>query len=184
MEVELLHIHHGDKRKKIDTQTPEGKNEVERLLKNLCEQKCAIFLERGTKTYRVTGYDKETDQLIVQRPYKGRGKIPKAENMTVQEAKRAYCRVEAAPAKVAAVAPVAGGAELMANDEGILHLFAGGIKNTLVLVYDNGRKMNGADFRSGVALAVEEISLRLLGEDFDSYADECRSKMRAIGEPQ
>jgi hypothetical protein len=113
MQVEMLHIHHGDKKKKIDTSVAEGKNEVERLLKNLCEQKCAIFLERGKETYRVTGYDKATDQLIVERPRRA-GRKPKnlppaVDRMTVKEAERAYCRVDAASAKVTAVAPVAGG---------------------------------------------------------------------------
>lgn len=106
LEVELLHIHHGDKRKKIDTSLPEGKNEVEKLLKNLCEQKCAIFLERDKKTYRVTGYDKETDQLIVQSP---RGRKAKQDQLMKLEDGKASCHIAAADAKVAAVAPVAGG---------------------------------------------------------------------------
>jgi hypothetical protein len=115
MEVELLHIHHGDKKKKIDTAKPEGRNEVERLLKSLCGQKCAVFLERDQKTYRVTGYDKETDELIVERPKragrKKKGEVPDAtDRMKVEQASRAYCKVAAADAKVAAVAPVAGGA--------------------------------------------------------------------------
>jgi hypothetical protein len=108
MEVELLHIHHGDKKKKIDTATPEGKNEVERLLKNLCEQKCAIFLERGKEIYRVIGYEPAQDKLIVEITRRRKGK-KRIEQMTVAEAK-ATCRVEAGPAKVTAVAPVAGGA--------------------------------------------------------------------------
>ena len=120
MEVELLHIHHGDKKKKIDTTLPEGKNEVERLLKNLCAQKCAVFLERGKETYRVTGYDKDTDQLIVERPKRpGRKpKTPPVDRMTVKEAERAYCRVDAAPAKVTAVAPVAGGTSFLCKIRG------------------------------------------------------------------
>ena len=112
MEVELLHIHHGDKKKNLDTSTAQGKNEVELLFKNLCEQKCAVFLERGKKTYRVTGYDKETDQLIVENPRRPGRQAKNAlrgDRMKVSEAERAYCRVEAAPAKVTAVAPVAGG---------------------------------------------------------------------------
>lgn len=103
MEVELLHIHHGDKKRKIDTTQPEGRNEVEKLLKNLCEQKCAVFLERNKKTYRVTGYDPVKDELIVQLPRK-----KKSLQMKLEDGK-ASCRVEAGGAKVAAVAPVAGG---------------------------------------------------------------------------
>lgn len=103
MEIELLHIHAGDKRKQIDTTKPEGRNEVERLLKNLRDQKCAIFLERAKKTYRVTGYDPVKDELIVQLPRK-----KKSLQMKLEDGK-ASCRVEAGGAKVAAVAPVAGG---------------------------------------------------------------------------
>jgi hypothetical protein len=112
VEIELLHIHHGDKKKTIATQTPEGKTEVEKLFKNLCEQKCAVFLERGHKTYRVTGYDKDTDELIVENPKRAGRKSKDAlvgDRMKMEQASRAYCRVEAGPAKLAAVAPVAGG---------------------------------------------------------------------------
>ena len=105
MEIELLHIHHGDKRRKIDTSKPEGRNEVEKLLKNLCEQKCAIFLERGKKTYRVTGYDPAKDELIIET---GVGKRKKTSQMKTEKSK-ATCQVAAAEAKIAAVAPVAGG---------------------------------------------------------------------------
>lgn len=105
MEVELLHIHHGDKKRKIDTTLPEGRNEVEKLLKNLCEQKCAVFLERNKKTYRVTGYDPIKDELIVE---SGRGKRKQTTTTKLDDGK-ATCRVDAVTAKVAAVAPVAGG---------------------------------------------------------------------------
>jgi hypothetical protein len=107
MEIELLHIHHGDKKKKIDTALPEGRNEVEKLLKSLCAQKCAVFLERDKKTYRVTGYDPVKDELIVESPGRGRRKAATSQ-MKVADAK-ATCHVAAAQAKVAAVAPVAGG---------------------------------------------------------------------------
>ena len=106
MEVELLHIYHGDKKRKIDTTKAEGRNEVEKLLKNLCEQKCAVFLERNRKTYRVTGYDPKTDELIVET---GRGRYAKKSLQMKLEDGKATCRVEAGGAKVAAVAPVAGG---------------------------------------------------------------------------
>jgi hypothetical protein len=118
MEVELLHIYHGDKKKKIDTATPEGKNEVDKLLKNLCEQKCAVFLERGKATYRVVGYDKETDELIIERPRR-QGRKPKdypASDRAKLADYKAVCRVEAGQAKVAAVAPVAGGAPVIHLD--------------------------------------------------------------------
>jgi hypothetical protein len=105
MEVELLHIHHGDKKKHIDTTRPEGRNEVDKLLKNLCAQKCAVFLERGKKSYRVVGYDKASDQLIVENP----ARHQKKKTLLMKATKKASCKVSAAEAKVAAVAPVAGG---------------------------------------------------------------------------
>jgi len=111
LEVELLHIHHGDKKKRVDTSTGEGRNEVDRLLKSLCEQKCAVFLERGKEAYRVTGYDKENDKLIVE-VERRRGRKPKqppATRLSLDEDTKAICRVAASAAKVTAVAPVAGG---------------------------------------------------------------------------
>ena len=107
MEVEFLHIHHGDKKKVVDTTKPEGRNEVDKLFKNLCEQKCAVFLERGKETFRVVGYDAAKDQFIVET---GRGKRKKRESTSIAGMK-ATCRVAGSTAKLAAVAPVAGGSQ-------------------------------------------------------------------------
>ena len=94
MEVEILHATKGDKKKSIDTKTPKGRGEANALLALLAEQKCAVFLERGTKTYRVVGYDPKTDQLIVEA---GKSK------------KKKLIKTAGHKAKCAAVAPVAGG---------------------------------------------------------------------------
>ena len=64
-----------------------------------------MFLERGKKTYRVVGYDPVQDKLIVEI---GAGKKKSTQPMSTAK-HRATCRVEAGRAKVAAVAPVAGG---------------------------------------------------------------------------
>jgi hypothetical protein len=94
MELEILHSVRGDKKKSIDTKTAKGRGEADALLRLLSEQKCAVFLERGKKTYRVTGYDPKTDKLIVEA-----GKAKQTKLVTTAGYK----------AKCAAVAPVAGG---------------------------------------------------------------------------
>ena len=60
MEVEVLHVLHGDKKKTIDTP-----QERAQFIKRMIREGTAIFLERGKKTYRVTDYDSKKDRLIV-----------------------------------------------------------------------------------------------------------------------
>lgn len=66
------------------------------------------------------------------------------------------------------------------KDKGILQIFAGGIRQTLVTVYDVGQRMTGTGdaFPAGIALAVEELSFRLLGEHFDAYEERVRAALR------
>jgi len=68
------------------------------------------------------------------------------------------------------------------KQKGILQIFAEGIRQMLVTVADNGARMtaNGDSFPAGFQLAVDEISLRLLGEDFDTYEDRVRKDLREI----
>ncbi len=67
-------------------------------------------------------------------------------------------------------------------EKGILQIFAEGIRQMLVAVYDNGQRMtgNGESFPAGFSLAVEEISLRLLGEDFDTYEERVRAALKEL----
>jgi hypothetical protein len=69
MEMEILHALDGDKKKKLDTSTPECRVEVEKFIKRQLKDGVALFLERGEgtklKTYRVTGYDPKKDKLKV-----------------------------------------------------------------------------------------------------------------------
>lgn len=66
------------------------------------------------------------------------------------------------------------------KDKGILQIFAEGIRQTLVTVYDVGQRMTGTGdaFPAGFALAVEELSFRLLGEHFDAYEERVRAALR------
>lgn len=65
-------------------------------------------------------------------------------------------------------------------DKGILQIFAEGIRQMLVVVYDNGQRMNanGEAFPAGFASAIEEISIRLIGEDFDTYEERVRKSLQ------
>jgi hypothetical protein len=94
MQIEVLHSTSGDKTKTIDTQTDEGRGQADALLRMLSGQKCAVFLERGKKTYRVVGYDPEHDKLVVEAGKKGETKLVTTEGYK---------------AKCTAVAPISGG---------------------------------------------------------------------------
>jgi hypothetical protein len=65
MEIEILHNMQGDKRRVVDTNTEEGRKEAEALLRGMLRQGTAIFLERGKKVYRVTGFDAKKNRLRV-----------------------------------------------------------------------------------------------------------------------
>jgi hypothetical protein len=95
MDIEILHNLRGDKRKKVDTKTKEGRDSAAALIKKLTEQGSALFLERGKNVYRIKGYDAKKDKLIVE---------------TDREGKFQRITTRASEAKITAVAPVAGGA--------------------------------------------------------------------------
>jgi hypothetical protein len=65
MEIEILHAQHGDKRRKIDTSSEKGRQEVAILLNKLMKMGTAILLERGKKTFYVKRYDPKRDLLTV-----------------------------------------------------------------------------------------------------------------------
>lgn len=78
MEVEILHALHGDKKRKIDTETEKGRQEAAILINKLMKSGTAVLLERGKKTYYVKGYDAKKDQLIVSVEKNGKSKEVKA----------------------------------------------------------------------------------------------------------
>ena len=57
-------------------------------------------------------------------------------------------------------------------------IFANGIRHTLVHIYDLAAKMQGEEFKAGYALAVEEMSVRLLGEHLDTYEEAVRAELK------
>ena len=69
MKISLLNSFAGDKEKEFDTATDEGRAAASKLMSDLLRSGSAVFLEREvdgeTKTYRVTGYDPETDKLTI-----------------------------------------------------------------------------------------------------------------------
>lgn len=89
MDVELLHVQKGDKKKKITE--PE---KIAEFITIQIRKGTAIFLERGKKTYRVQRYDPKTDSLHVIADVHGQEKD---------------VRAKGAKSKVTAVPPIAGG---------------------------------------------------------------------------
>lgn len=65
MDIEILHSHHGDKTRTVDTATEEGRQQAAVLLDRLMKQGAAVILQRGKKAYRVTKYDPKKDLLTV-----------------------------------------------------------------------------------------------------------------------
>jgi hypothetical protein len=65
MEIEVLHNMEGDKKKKFDTKTEEGRKDAESFFKKLMRGGTAIFIETKAGTYRVTKYDPKKDRLTV-----------------------------------------------------------------------------------------------------------------------
>lgn len=65
MELEILHSQAGDKKKQLDRSTPECRVEVQKFIEKQLRGGSALFLERGKKTYRITGYDAKKDKLLI-----------------------------------------------------------------------------------------------------------------------
>lgn len=80
MEMSILHSFFGDKAIDFDTETPEGREKLSEAFNKLVRAGTAIFLERADKTYRVTGYDPQTDRLTIQNP----GRWPTGEQKHLQ----------------------------------------------------------------------------------------------------
>lgn len=68
MNLSILHSFMGDNEVEFDTTTEEGRKRIGEVLNKLLKAGTAIFLERADKTYRVTGWDPATDQLVIQAP--------------------------------------------------------------------------------------------------------------------
>ena len=69
MQVEILNSFSGDDRSEIDTSSTEGRAQAAKLVGELVRSGSAVFLEKEvngeTYTYRVTGYDPETNKLTI-----------------------------------------------------------------------------------------------------------------------
>jgi hypothetical protein len=68
MQLSILHSFLGDKEIDFDPDNPEDRKKMGETLNKLLRAGTAIFLERADKTYRVTGWDPETDRLLIQNP--------------------------------------------------------------------------------------------------------------------
>lgn len=68
MQIEVLNNFTGDNKVEIDTDSEDGRKKIVEMFTGMLRSGTAIFLERATETYRVTGYDPATDSLKVQVP--------------------------------------------------------------------------------------------------------------------
>jgi hypothetical protein len=72
MELEILHNMQGDKKRAFDTTTPEGRRQTQAGIRKMIREGTAVFLERGKKTYRVTGFDDAKNRLLVRVEARGK----------------------------------------------------------------------------------------------------------------
>jgi hypothetical protein len=75
MELEILHNYDGDKKRVLDTATEVGRKETEASIRKMLKQGTAIFLERGKKTFRVTGFDGVKNRLLVRVERRGKESV-------------------------------------------------------------------------------------------------------------
>jgi hypothetical protein len=75
MELEILHNMQGDKKRVFDTATPEGRRQTQTSIRKMIREGTAIFLERGKKTYRVTGFDDLKNRLLVRVEARGKESV-------------------------------------------------------------------------------------------------------------
>lgn len=72
MELEVLHNMAGDKKRNLDTLTVDGRMETEQFFRTMLKEGTAVFLERGKKTYRVTGFNAKKNRLLVRVEQRGK----------------------------------------------------------------------------------------------------------------
>jgi len=72
MELEVLHNMAGDKKRNLDTLTVDGRMETEQFFRTMLKEGTAVFLERGKKTYRVTGFNAKNNRLLVRVEQRGK----------------------------------------------------------------------------------------------------------------
>lgn len=113
MLIQVLNSFHGDKKKDFDTTTEEGRAQASKLFQELLRSGSAIFLERDDeegkrRTYRVTGYQPETDRVIIQL---GDGEVTPTDAEPVKKKGKGRTRatVPASRGNYTAAAPVSGG---------------------------------------------------------------------------
>lgn len=75
LEIEILHNMMGDKKRAFDTATEEGRQQTQAGIKKMLREGTAIFLERGKKTYRVTGFDGKKNRLLVRVEPRGKESV-------------------------------------------------------------------------------------------------------------
>ena len=95
LEVDVLHNTMGDRKKAFNTDTEDGRRAAEAMIGKMMNEGTAIFLERGKKTYRLTGYSAKQNRLRVR--------------VERRSGKSATVNAKPEKGRKTAIAPVAGG---------------------------------------------------------------------------
>jgi hypothetical protein len=121
MKIEILNSFSGDDKTEIDTANEDGRAQAAKLVGDLIRSGSAVFLEREvngqTYTYRVTGYDAETNKLMI------RLDAQQVEDAAIQVSKRnvgrkgrklgpyrkRHATIDADSGRTVAIAPRSGG---------------------------------------------------------------------------
>ncbi len=114
LEVQILNSFSGDDKSEIETSSSDGREQAAKLVNELLRSGSAVFLEKEingvTHTYRVKGYDPETNKLTIRldggpsaahvepSPKRGRGHY-----------RRSSGTISAETGRIVAVAPRSGG---------------------------------------------------------------------------
>jgi len=106
MQVELLHVYHGDKKREYLTDTPENRQKTGEAINHLLKSGIALFLEKGIQTYTINGYDPEKNVLLIEAPFHGGEQIKTKGRL---KTKKIMAKPEKKGRKVTGVAPVRGG---------------------------------------------------------------------------
>lgn len=113
MRLEILNNFTGDDKHDLDTSSPEGREQAAKMVDELIKSGSAVFLEREiggvTHTYRVTGYNKETNKLTIRLDAPVNDPAVEVTTKKRRGAYRTRAAIAAESGRAVAVAPRAGG---------------------------------------------------------------------------
>ena len=104
--LEYLSTIQGDAKVTVEDDDPKERANLAQVIKELLEKGHAVFIEQGSETRRVKGYDPDKNEWIVA--------VPPSDTYPVRRGrgrprKNSLGRLPGRPAKVTVVPPIAGG---------------------------------------------------------------------------